>query len=91
MYIITLIFQQLYMIFKAHFHLVDGDNWQFLEHSWGGFVEHLSKTCAAQQSVTKIIYLIFINLVTPKAAAKRELLFNKPASVFSKDSLKVAN
>jgi hypothetical protein len=39
----------------------------------------------AQQSVT-IISLTIINLVTPKAGAKRELLFNKPASrdVFEK-------
>jgi hypothetical protein len=30
------------------------------------------------QSVTKIISLAFLNLVTPKAGAKHELLFNKP-------------
>ncbi len=30
--------------------------------------------------MTKIISLIFINLVTPKAQAKQEPLFNKPAS-----------
>ncbi len=30
--------------------------------------------------MTKYIAMIVINLVTPKAAAKRELLFNKPAS-----------
>jgi hypothetical protein len=30
--------------------------------------------------VTKIISLTFVNLVTPKAAAKQELLLNKPAS-----------
>jgi hypothetical protein len=30
--------------------------------------------------VTKLITLIFINLVTPKARAKHELLFNEPAS-----------
>jgi hypothetical protein len=30
--------------------------------------------------VTKIISLIFINLVTPKVGAKHELLFNKPAT-----------
>jgi hypothetical protein len=28
----------------------------------------------------RIIYLTFVNLVTPKAGAKNELLFNKPAS-----------
>ncbi len=31
--------------------------------------------------MTKIIYLLFRNLVTPKARAKHEPLFNKPASV----------
>ncbi len=31
-------------------------------------------------SVTKLITRIAMNLVTPKAAAKREVLFNKPAS-----------
>jgi hypothetical protein len=36
-----------------------------------GFVEHLSLTYVAQESV---------NLVTPKAGAKHERLFNKPAS-----------
>ncbi len=50
----------------------------------GGFVEHLSWTSVAQQSVTKIITLIHINLVTPKARAKHELLFNEPASDVSK-------
>jgi hypothetical protein len=30
--------------------------------------------------VTKNIAIMVINLVTPKAAAKREHLFNKPAS-----------
>jgi hypothetical protein len=30
--------------------------------------------------VTKIIFLTIINLVTPKAGARHELLFNKPAS-----------
>ncbi len=38
----------------------------------GGFVEHLSPTEVAQQSVTKIISLTIINLVTPKARAKHE-------------------
>ncbi len=40
--------------------------------SWGGFF--------AQQSVTKITFVTIMNLVTPKAGAKHELLFNKPAS-----------
>ncbi len=30
--------------------------------------------------MTKCVAMIVINLVTPKAAAKRDLLFNKPAS-----------
>jgi len=47
----------------------------------GGFVEHLSRTWAAQQSVTKIKSLIFINLATPKVRAKHELLFHEPASL----------
>ncbi len=34
----------------------------------------------AQQSVTKYIAMTVINYVTPKAAAKQELLFNKPVS-----------
>jgi hypothetical protein len=37
-----------------------------LTSSVSGFFEHLT--------------MIVINLVTPKAAAKQELLFNKPAS-----------
>ncbi len=46
----------------------------------GGLVEHTSPTLVAQQSVTKNIEIMVINLVTPKAAAKREPLFNKPGS-----------
>jgi hypothetical protein len=34
----------------------------------------------AQQSVNKIISLTILDLVTPKAGAKQELLFNKQAS-----------
>jgi hypothetical protein len=30
--------------------------------------------------VTKLTAMIVMNLVTPKAAAKRELMFNKPTS-----------
>ncbi len=48
----------------------------------GGFVKHLSATWAAQQSVTKIIFVTFMNLVTPRAGARHELLFNEPASVY---------
>jgi hypothetical protein len=49
---------------------------------WGGFVEHLSKTYAPQQSVTKIIHLAIVNLVTPKAAAKHELSLNKALCLY---------
>jgi hypothetical protein len=42
------------------------------------FVEHTSLTYAGKQSVTR--FRVIINLVAPKAAAKRDLLFNKPAS-----------
>ncbi len=45
-----------------------------------GFVEYVSRTLSSTTSVTKIIFLIFINLVTPKVRAKHEPLFNKPAS-----------
>jgi hypothetical protein len=50
----------------------------------GGFVEHLSPTLAAQQSVTKIISVTIKILVTPKAGAKHTLLLNKTASVEQK-------
>ncbi len=40
---------------------------------YGGFV--------AEQSVTEIIPLAATNLVTPKGAAKQELLFSKQASI----------
>ncbi len=42
-------------------------------------VEHLSPTYVAQK-VTKFITVNDVNLVTPKAGAEHELLFNKPAS-----------
>ncbi len=35
---------------------------------------------ASEQSVTKVTTIIIVSLVTPKVAAKLELLFNKPAS-----------
>jgi hypothetical protein len=41
-----------------------------LSMSW--YVEHLSQTYAAQQSVTKIISQKLLNLVTPKAGAKQQ-------------------
>jgi hypothetical protein len=44
------------------------------------FIEKLNRTYAAQQSVTQFIAMFALNLVTPKAAAKQELLFNKPAN-----------
>ncbi len=53
----------------------------------GGGIEHLSLTLATQGSVTKIIPLTFVNLVTPKAGAKLELLFNKLASGLCKKRL----
>ncbi len=43
-------------------------------------VEHLSLTLAAQKSVTKTIHVTIMNLVTPKARAKHDHLFIKPAS-----------
>jgi hypothetical protein len=46
----------------------------------GGFVQHLSADLSSKQSVTKIISVTIMNWVTPKAGAKHELLFNKPAS-----------
>ncbi len=44
------------------------------------FVEHLSQTYAAQQSVTKLIPLTLMNLVAPTVGAEHELLFKKLAS-----------
>ncbi len=44
------------------------------------FVEHPNLTLVAQQSVTKIITLAVVNLVTPKAGAKHELLFKERAT-----------
>jgi len=43
--------------------------WMFNNQSlsWGGFVEHLSHTSAAQQSVTRLIALVVMNLVTSKS------------------------
>jgi hypothetical protein len=47
--------------------------------NWPQFVEHLSQTKVVQQYVTKVIPQTFLNLVTPKAEAKHELLVNNPA------------
>jgi hypothetical protein len=43
-------------------------------------VKHLCQTKAAQQIVTELIATSAVNFVTPKAATKHDLLFNKPAS-----------
>ncbi len=50
------------------------------------FVKHLSLTQVAQQSVTRIISMTFIIVITPKAGARCELLFNKLASDLLKKS-----
>jgi hypothetical protein len=42
----------------------------FTTHFRGGFVEHISQTQVTQQSVTKMKYLLFKNLVATKARAK---------------------
>ncbi len=52
---------------------------QQLRHT-GGFVEYLSQSSVRQQSVTKPIEVTVVNLFTPEAATKHELLFNKPES-----------
>ncbi len=44
-----------------------------------GLLGDPSQTLAAQQSVTTFVAMVMY-LVTPKAAAKVELLLNKPAS-----------
>jgi hypothetical protein len=41
------------------------------------FVKHISLTQVSRQSVTKLIGTIAVNLVTPTAATKLELLFNE--------------
>jgi hypothetical protein len=46
-----------------------------------GFAEHLSRTQAAHKGVNHFVATFAINLVTPIAAAKQELLFNKPVSM----------
>ncbi len=45
-----------------------------------GFVEHQTRTYVAQQSGTRFVAMTVMNLVTPEAIAKHELLFNKPSS-----------
>jgi len=50
-------------------------------------VQHAGETSLlnikeAPESVTKFILMIIMHLVIPEAAAKHELLFNKPVSAF---------
>ncbi len=74
-------FLSIIAISLSHFILLSKSDlyvWQTCLRMW--FVEHLSQTLAVQQSVTKFIVMIAINLVTPKAATKHELLLNKPMS-----------
>ncbi len=47
----------------------------------GEFVEHLRRTWEAQQTETQFVAMIALNLVTTKAAAEHDLLFNEPTSV----------
>ncbi len=45
------------------------------------WLRRISKSdLSSTKSVTKIIYLTIMNLVTPKAGAKHEVLFNELAS-----------
>jgi hypothetical protein len=55
------------------------------KHS-GEFVEHLRRTWVAQQTETQFVAMIALNLVTTKAAAEHDLLFNEPISVHSPGS-----
>ncbi len=52
----------------------------FNKPALGGFVEHQSLTKAAEQSVTKIVFLTIMIRETLKGGSKPNLLFNKPAS-----------
>jgi hypothetical protein len=74
-----LVFKQLFTFLKCavQFQLGGDATILFRILSQGGFVEHLSWTSRAQQSVTKFISMIVINLGTPKVAAKHVLLFKK--------------
>jgi len=47
----------------------------------GRFSEHESLTWAAQQSDTKWIGEIAVDLIAPKATAQRQRLSNKPAII----------
>jgi hypothetical protein len=44
---------------------------------------HLSQIKAGQQSVTQYMTIIIVNFVTPKAGAKKRLLFNGPVTVLT--------
>ena len=48
----------------------------------GGLVKYLSPNEVAQLGVTKIIFIMFSNLVILKAPAKHELLIYKLAFIF---------
>jgi hypothetical protein len=58
------------------------DEYQNKQVYRGVFVERLTQTWAAQQSATKFITTIVVTLVATKAAAKLDLSFNEPASIF---------
>jgi hypothetical protein len=47
-----------------------------------GFIEHLSLTYEAQQSVTKIVSVTIMTYIAPEAGVKCKLLFDKLASGF---------
>ncbi len=70
------------IIFQHYTHLISSTaRGRFVKQKLvGGFVEHPSLTQAGQQSVTQFITMFVINQVTPRASAKHELSFNKPAS-----------
>jgi hypothetical protein len=46
----------------------------------GRYVEHLSLTCVAEQSVIRLIAMVVVNLVTPTAENNCKHLFNKLTS-----------
>ncbi len=51
-----------------------------IQQTNGGFVEHLSQTYGAWQSVTQFVAMIDLYLIMGKVGAKCELLFYKKAS-----------
>jgi hypothetical protein len=46
----------------------------------GEFVEHLKSDLSSMAKCDRFITITVMDLVIPKAAAKHDLLFNKPAS-----------